>query len=143
VEWPGFFKAQVDGAWLGSFYVITDVIDQESYLNAPCIRHGAARLVIGRARLVVSPQERFFHDPQRDSARAAVAAIRCLQCTRQAGRTRTTRRVIPQAEPNLPEQGRWFAICRGAPRRVARLSFMFRSVGRASDVSSLDEPRAV
>jgi hypothetical protein len=32
---------------------------------------------------------------------------------------------------------------RAAPRRVARLSFLFRSVGRASDVTSLDEPRAV
>ena len=48
----------------------------------------------------------FFHDPQRDSARAAVAATRGLQSTRQASRRRTKRRVIPQAEPNLPEQGR-------------------------------------
>jgi hypothetical protein len=76
-------KPGLDGAWLGSFYVITDVID-ESYSNAPCIRPGAARLVIGRARLVGSPQKRFFHDPQRDSARAAVAATRGLQSTRQA-----------------------------------------------------------
>jgi hypothetical protein len=44
-------KAQLDGAWLGSFNVITDVIDKESYSNAPCIRPGAARLVIGRASL--------------------------------------------------------------------------------------------
>jgi hypothetical protein len=51
--------------------------------------------------------------------------------------------VIPQAEPNLPEQDRWSAICRAAPRRVARLSFLFRSVGRASDDTSLDEPRAI
>jgi hypothetical protein len=54
-----------------------------------------------------------------------------------------TRPVIPQAEPNLPEQGRLSAICRAAPRRVARLSFLFRSVNRASDVTSLDVPRAV
>jgi hypothetical protein len=60
-----------------------------------------------------------------------------------AGRRRSTRRVIPQAEPNLPEQGRWSDICRAAPRLVVRLSFLFRSVGRASDVMSLDEPRAV
>ena len=40
-------KAQLDGAWLGSCYVITDVIDKESYSNAPCIRPGAAQLVIG------------------------------------------------------------------------------------------------
>jgi hypothetical protein len=56
-------KAQLDGAWLGSFYVITDVIDKESYSNAPCIRPGATRLVIGRARLVGSQQNRVFHDP--------------------------------------------------------------------------------
>jgi hypothetical protein len=35
-------KAQLDGAWLGSFYVTTDVIDKESYSNEPCIRPGAA-----------------------------------------------------------------------------------------------------
>jgi hypothetical protein len=35
-------KAQLDVAWLGSFYIITDVIDKESYSNAPCIRPGAA-----------------------------------------------------------------------------------------------------
>jgi hypothetical protein len=40
--------------------------------------------VIGGARLVGSPQKRFFHDPQRDSAQAAVAATRRLQSTRQA-----------------------------------------------------------
>jgi hypothetical protein len=40
--------------------------------------------VIGRGRLVGSPKKRFFHDPQRDSARAAVAATRGLQFTRQA-----------------------------------------------------------
>jgi hypothetical protein len=34
-------KAQLDGAWLGSFYVITDVTDEESYSNAPCILPGA------------------------------------------------------------------------------------------------------
>jgi hypothetical protein len=34
------FKAQLDGAWLGSFYVITDVIDRESYSNAPGRIHG-------------------------------------------------------------------------------------------------------
>jgi hypothetical protein len=50
----------------------------------PCIRPAAARLVIGRARLVGSPQKRSFHDPQRDSARAALAATRGLQSTRQA-----------------------------------------------------------
>jgi hypothetical protein len=77
-------KAQLDGAWLGSFYVLTDVSDKESYSNAPCIRPGAARLVIGWARLVGSPQKWFFHDPQRDSARAAVAATRGLQSARQA-----------------------------------------------------------
>jgi hypothetical protein len=77
-------KLGLDGAWLGSFHVITDVIDKESYSNAPCNRPGAARLVIGGARLVGSPQKRFFHDPQRDSARAAFAATRRLQCTRQA-----------------------------------------------------------
>jgi hypothetical protein len=54
-----------------------------------------------------------------------------------------TRRVIPQAEPNLPEQGRWSAIFRAEPSRVARLSFLFRSAGQASDVTSLDKPRAV
>jgi hypothetical protein len=188
-------KAQLDGAWLGSFYVITVVIAKESYSNAPCIRPGAARLVIGRARLVGSPQKRVFYDPQRDSARAVVEAIRGLQSKRQASLVQVcihlglvfifccrgarrvkfsvtqlalakmywsnddifnfielyksqenntiTRRVIPQAEPNLPEQGRWSAICRAAPSRVARMSFLFRSVGRTSDVTSLDEPRAV
>jgi hypothetical protein len=75
-------KPGLDGAWLGSFYVITDVIDKESYSNAPCNRPGATRLVIGGARLVGSPQKRVFHDPQRDSARAAVAARRGLQSTR-------------------------------------------------------------
>jgi hypothetical protein len=54
-----------------------------------------------------------------------------------------TRRVIPQAEPNLPKQGRWSTICRAAPCRVARLSFLFRSVGRESDVTSLNDPHAV
>jgi hypothetical protein len=139
--------------------------------------------VIGGARLVGSPQKRFFHDPQRDSERAAVAATRGLQSTRQASLVqvsihlgmvfvfccRGARRVtfsVPQLvlagmewsnedifkfieqhdlfhKPNLPEQGRWSAICRAAPRRVARLSFLFRSVGRANDVTSLDEQRAV
>jgi hypothetical protein len=136
-------KAQLDGAWLGSFYVITDVIDKESYSNAPCIRPGAAQLVIGRVRLVGSPQKRFFSRSSKGLARAAVAATRGLQSTRQASRRRKKQRVIPQAEPNLPEQGRWSAICRAASRRVAILSFLFRSVGRASDVTSLDEPRAV
>jgi hypothetical protein len=42
-------KVQLDDAWLGSFYVITDVSDKEWYSNAPCIRPLAARLVIGRA----------------------------------------------------------------------------------------------
>jgi hypothetical protein len=77
-------KPGLDGAWLGSFYVITDVTDKESYSNAPCNRPGAARSVIGGARLVGSPQKRISHDPQRDSARAAVAAKRRLQSTRQA-----------------------------------------------------------
>jgi hypothetical protein len=61
-------KAQLDRAWLGSFYVITDVIDKESYSNAPCIRPGAAvedcgwqenntitRRVIPQAEQVTSP----------------------------------------------------------------------------------------
>jgi hypothetical protein len=135
-----------------------------------------------RAWLVESPHKRFFNYSQRDSARAAVAATRDLQSTRQASLVKVpihlglvfvfccrgarrvkfsvpqlvlarmdwsnwdihrTTRLIPQAEPNLPEQGRWSAICRAAPRRVARLSFLLRSVGRASDVTSLDEPRAV
>jgi hypothetical protein len=26
-------KAQLDGAWLGSYYVITDVIDKESFIS--------------------------------------------------------------------------------------------------------------
>ena len=81
--WPAL-KQGLEGAWLGSFYVITDVTDKESYSNAPCNRPGAARSVIGGARLVGSPQKRFSHDPQRDSARAAVAATRRLQSTRQA-----------------------------------------------------------
>jgi hypothetical protein len=79
-----FLKPGLDGAWLGSFYVITDVIDKESYSNAPCNRPGAARPVIGGARLAGSPQKRVFHDPQRDSARAAFAATRRLQSKRQA-----------------------------------------------------------
>jgi hypothetical protein len=37
----------------------------------------------------------------------------------------------------------WSAICRAATRRVARMPFLFRSVDGASDVTSLDEPRAV
>jgi hypothetical protein len=41
------------------------------------------------------------------------------------------------------KNGEWSAICRAAPRHVARLTFLFRSVGRASDVTSLDEPRVV
>jgi hypothetical protein len=53
-------KPGLDGAWLGSFYVITDVIDKESYSNAPCNRPDAAQRVIGGARLVGSPQKRFF-----------------------------------------------------------------------------------
>jgi hypothetical protein len=77
-------KPGLDGARLGSFYVITDVTDKESYSNAPCNRPGAALSVIGGARLVGSPQKRFSHEPQRDSARAAVAATRRLQSTRQA-----------------------------------------------------------
>jgi hypothetical protein len=40
--------------------------------------------VIGRARLVGLQQKRVLHDPQRDLARAAVAATRGLQSTRQA-----------------------------------------------------------
>jgi hypothetical protein len=79
-----FLKPGLDGAWLGSFYVITDVNDKASYSNAPCNRPGAARSVISGERLVGSPQKRFSHDPQRDSARAAVAATRRLQCTHQA-----------------------------------------------------------
>jgi hypothetical protein len=85
-------KAQLDGAQLGSFYVMTDVTDKESYSNAPCIRPGAARLVIGRARLVGSPQKRFFYDPQRESERAVE------DCGSQ-GKNTITRRVITQAEP--------------------------------------------
>jgi hypothetical protein len=77
-------KPGLDGAWLGSFDVITDVTDKESYSNAPCNRPGAARSVIGGARLMGSPQKRFSHERQRDSARAAVAATRRLQSTRQA-----------------------------------------------------------
>jgi hypothetical protein len=77
-------KPGLDGAWLGSFYVITDVSDKESYSNPPCNRPDAARSVIGGARLVGSPQRRFSHDPQRESAQAAVAATRSLQFTRQA-----------------------------------------------------------
>jgi hypothetical protein len=87
-----FLKAHLDGAWLGSFYVITDVIDKEWYLNPQCIRPGAARVVIRRARLVGSPQKRFFHDPQRYSARAVE------DCWSQENNT-ITRRLIPQAEP--------------------------------------------
>jgi hypothetical protein len=34
-------QAQLDGAWFGSFYVITDAVDKESYSNAPSIRPGA------------------------------------------------------------------------------------------------------
>jgi hypothetical protein len=41
--WRATLKAQLDGAWLGSFYVMTDVTDKESHSNAPCIRPGAAR----------------------------------------------------------------------------------------------------
>jgi hypothetical protein len=52
-------KPGLDGAWLGTFYVIPDVTDKESYSNAPCNRPGAARSVIGGARLVRSPQRRF------------------------------------------------------------------------------------
>jgi hypothetical protein len=86
VRVPGMtgIKPGLDGAWLGSFYVITYVIDKESYSNAPCIRPGAARLVFGGARLGGSPQKRFFLDPHWDSAWAAVAATRGLQSTRQA-----------------------------------------------------------
>jgi hypothetical protein len=39
---PYSAETQLDGAWLGSFYVITDVTDKELYSNAPCIRPGAA-----------------------------------------------------------------------------------------------------
>jgi hypothetical protein len=190
-------KAQLDGAWLGLFCVITDVIDKESYSNAPYIRSGAARDCASKARWIAA-EAFIFHDPQSYSARAAVAATRGLQSTRQANLVQVcihlglifvfccrgarrvkcsvpqlalarmewsnedifkfmihvedcesqenntiTRRVIPQAEPNLPEQGRWSAICRAEPRRVTRLSFLFRSVNRASDVTSLDKPHAV
>jgi hypothetical protein len=45
-EWKntlaGCIKAQLDGTWLGSFYVITDVIHKESYSNAPCIQPGVS-----------------------------------------------------------------------------------------------------
>jgi hypothetical protein len=41
-ELGGFrVNAQLDGEWLGSFYVITDVIGKELYSNGPCIRPGA------------------------------------------------------------------------------------------------------
>jgi hypothetical protein len=73
-------------------HIITDVTDKESYSNAPCIRPGAARLLIGRAGLVGSPKKRLFHDPQRDSARAVE------DCGSQENNT-ITRRVITQAEP--------------------------------------------
>jgi hypothetical protein len=43
IAYVGRLKAQLDGAWLCSFYLITDVTDKESYSNAPCIRPGAAR----------------------------------------------------------------------------------------------------
>jgi hypothetical protein len=46
-------KAQLDGAWLGPFYVITDVIDKESYSNAPCIRPEAARDWASEARWIL------------------------------------------------------------------------------------------
>jgi hypothetical protein len=46
-------KAQLDDAWRGSFYVITDVIDKKSYSNVPYTRPGAVQLVIRRARLAV------------------------------------------------------------------------------------------
>ena len=42
----------------------------------------------------------FFHDPQRDSARAAVAATRGLQSTRQARRLRVAVRGTMEAGKN-------------------------------------------
>jgi hypothetical protein len=54
-------KPGLNDAWLGSFNVITDiVIDKESYSNAPCIRHGAARLVIGGASSLDLRRSGFF-----------------------------------------------------------------------------------
>jgi hypothetical protein len=47
-------KPGLDGAWLGSFYVITDVIDKESYSNAPCNRPGAACDWWSEARWIAS-----------------------------------------------------------------------------------------
>jgi hypothetical protein len=76
------------------------------------MRPGAARLVIGRAGLLGSPQKRFFHDPQRDSARAAVAAKRDLQSTRQASRRRTTGSVIPQAYSSKAAGPPFAELCR-------------------------------
>jgi hypothetical protein len=182
---PLILKPGLDGAWLGSFYVITDVIDKESYSNVPCNRPSSVRRVIGGARLVGSPQKRFFHDPQRDSARAVFAATRRLQSTRQASLVqacihlglvfvfccRGAQRVtftVPQLvlarmewsnedtfkfieqhdlfhKPSrtYPSKAAGRPFAELVPRRVARLSFLFRSVGRASDVTSLDEPRAV
>jgi hypothetical protein len=100
--------------------------------------------VIGRARLVGSPQKRFFHDPQGDSALAAVAVTRGLQSTRQAR--------LFQVSIHL---GLVFVFCclgagrvkTAGRRRTTRLhDALFhkpsRSVGRASVVTSLDEPRA-
>jgi hypothetical protein len=174
-------KAQLDGAWLGSFYVITDVIDKESYPNAPCIRTGVARLVIGRARLVGSPQKRFLHDPQRDSARAAVAATPGLQSTRQASLVqvcihlglvcvvccRGARRVKFSVPKLVLARVEWsnedifkfinnttYSTSRADPTRArplvrhlpscaASCSLFCSDLFRASDVTSLDEPRAV
>jgi hypothetical protein len=40
VPTTSYLKAQSDGTWVGSFYIITDVIDKELYSNAPGRIHG-------------------------------------------------------------------------------------------------------
>jgi hypothetical protein len=77
-----YLKAQLDGAWLGSVYVITDVIDKESFILYKfndielCIKvlepHGTA---LGSTP-VVSGNERFFvNDVSYDVKRAEPRAV--------------------------------------------------------------------
>jgi hypothetical protein len=69
---------ELDGAWLGSFYVISDVIHKESYSNAPCIRACSSACDMASEARWIAAEAVFSRSSK------AVAATRGLQSTRQA-----------------------------------------------------------
>jgi hypothetical protein len=167
-------KAQLDGAWLGSIYVITDVTDKESYWNALCIRPGAACDWASEARWISA--EAVFSRSSKGLGTGSHCGYPCpcgylscahlwqcgfvcaeLSCELLSGHP--TRGLQSTRQASLVQVcihlGRVFVFCcRGARRvktagrrRTTRLhDALFhkpsRSVGRASDFTSLDEPRA-